>query len=143
MLCCTIWCKCLMGENFDESRLHRLKIPYQYVTGFWKTNQNVTLGQLHFFGPANSHTHTLSMHCCNTRLSCLVCFSRVDFADHVKPQLRQWDPWRAMGGMGLIFTPVLVKRLIGPPGLSRPMTSTSWTHSYSKQSNWTVQPAKL
>ena len=40
-----------------------------------------------------------------------------------------------MGGKGLIFTPVLVRRLIGPPGLSRPMTSTSWTHSYSKQVN--------
>ena len=69
-----------------------------YVTGFWKTDQNVTLGQLHFLGPANSHTHTLSMHCCNTRLSCLVCFSRANFADHVKPQLRQWDPWMALDG---------------------------------------------
>ena len=49
-------------------------------------------------GPANSHTHTLSMHCCNTKLSCLVCFSRADFADHVKPRLRQWDPWRALDG---------------------------------------------
>ena len=69
-----------------------------YVTGFWKTDQNITLGQLHFLGPANSHTHTLSMHCCNTRLSCLVCFSRADFADHVKSRLRQWDPWRALDG---------------------------------------------
>ena len=69
-----------------------------YVTGFWKTDRNVTLGQLHFLGPANSHTHTLSMHCCNTRLSCLVCFSRADFANHVKPRLRQWDPWRALDG---------------------------------------------
>ena len=69
-----------------------------YVTGFWKTDHNVTLGQLHFLGPANSHAHTLSMHCCNTRLSCLVCFSRADFADHVKPRLRQWDPWRALDG---------------------------------------------
>ena len=39
-----------------------------------------------------------------------------------------------MGGMGLIFTPVLVRRLLGPLGLSGSMTSTSWTHSYSKQS---------
>ena len=69
-----------------------------YVTGFWKTDQNITIGQLHFLGPANSHTHTLSMHCCNTRLSCLVCFSRADFADHVKSRLRQWDPWRALDG---------------------------------------------
>ena len=68
------------------------------MTGLWKTDRNVTLGQLRFLGPANSHTHTLSMHCCNTRLSCLVCFSRADFADHVKPRLRQWDPWRALDG---------------------------------------------
>ena len=68
------------------------------VTGFWKTDHNVTLGQLYLLDPANSHTHTLSMHCCNTRLSCLVCFSRADFADHVKPRLRQWDPWRALDG---------------------------------------------
>ena len=46
-----------------------------------------------------------------------------------------------MGGMDLIFTPVLVRRLIGPPGLSGPVTGTSWTHSYSKRSNWVVWPA--
>ena len=40
-----------------------------YVTGYWKTDHNVTLGQLHFIGPANSHTHALSMHCCITGLS--------------------------------------------------------------------------
>ena len=38
----------------------------KYVTGYWKTDHNVTLGQLHFIGPANSHTHALSMHCCIT-----------------------------------------------------------------------------
>ena len=69
-----------------------------YVTGFWKTDRNVTPGQLLFIGPANSHTYTLSMHCWNTRLSYLVCFSRADFADHVKSRLRQWDPWRALDG---------------------------------------------
>ena len=36
-----------------------------------------------------------------------------------------------MGGMSLIFTPVLVRHLLGPPSLSRPMTSISWTYSYS------------
>ena len=40
-----------------------------------------------------------------------------------------------MGGMGLIFTPVLVRHLLGPTGLSWPMTSSSWTHNYSIQSN--------
>ena len=69
-----------------------------YVTGYWKTDHNVTLGQLHFIGPANSHTHALSMHCCITGLSRLVCFSRAGFADHVKSRLRQWDPWRALDG---------------------------------------------
>ena len=68
------------------------------MTGFWKTNRNVTLSQLHFLVPANSYTHTLSMHHCKTRLSCLVCFFRADFADHVKPRRRQWDPWRAIDG---------------------------------------------
>ena len=33
--------------------------------------------------------------------------------------------------MGLIFTSVLVRRLLGPLGLSGP--SISWTYSYSKQ----------
>ena len=68
------------------------------MTGFWKIDRIVTLGQLHFLGPANSHTHTLSMHRCNTRLSCLICLSRVNFADHVKPRLRQWEPWRVLDG---------------------------------------------
>ena len=66
--------------------------------GYWKTDHNVTFGQLHFIGPANSHTHALSMHCCITGLSWLVCFSRTGFADHVKSRLRQWDPWRALDG---------------------------------------------
>ena len=39
------------------------------VTGYWKTDHNVTLGQMHFIGPANSHTHALSMHHCIIRLS--------------------------------------------------------------------------
>ena len=69
-----------------------------YVTGYWKTDHNVTLGQLQFIGPANSHTHTLSMHRCITGLSLLVCFSRTGFADRVKSRLRQWDPWRALDG---------------------------------------------
>ena len=35
--------------------------------------------------------------------------------NHVRWRLRQWGPWRALGeGMGLIFTPVLVRRLLGP-----------------------------
>ena len=37
-----------------------------------------------------------------------------------------------MGGMGLIFTPVIVRCLLGPLSLSGPMTSISWTNSYAK-----------
>ena len=37
--------------------------------GYWKTDYNVTLGQLLFIGLANSHTHTLPVHCCISRLS--------------------------------------------------------------------------
>ena len=40
-----------------------------YVTGYSKTNHNVTFGQLLFIGSANSHTHTLPMHCCINGLS--------------------------------------------------------------------------
>ena len=46
-----------------------------------------------------------------------------------------------MGGMGLIFTPVLVRCLLGPPGLSGLMTSTSRAHRTSKQSCWKLQLA--
>ena len=88
--------------EYDFRALYVRTIPYILYVHIcdWilETDRNVTLGQLHFLGPANSHTHTLSIHCCNTRLSCLVCFSRADFADHVKPRLRQWDPWRALDG---------------------------------------------
>ena len=54
-----------------------------YVTGFWKTNQIVTLGLFHFIGPANGHTHTLHIHSAITRLGELVCFSIASFADPV------------------------------------------------------------
>ena len=46
-----------------------LAIIYIIGTGYWKTDHNVTLGQLHFIGPANSHTHALSMHHCIIGLS--------------------------------------------------------------------------
>ena len=67
-----------------------------YVTGFWKTNQNVTQGLLHCIGPANSYT--LSIYNGITRLGWLVCFSRACIVDHVNSRLRQWDPWRALHG---------------------------------------------
>ena len=51
------------------AKLSRYTVTTIYVTGYWKTDHNVTLGQLHFIGPANSHTHALSMHCCINGLS--------------------------------------------------------------------------
>ena len=40
-----------------------------FVTGYWKTDHVRTFGQLLFIGPANSHTHTLPVHCCINGLS--------------------------------------------------------------------------
>ena len=48
-----------------------------------------------------------------------------------------------MGGMSLIFTPVLVTHLLGPPGLSGLTISTSWTHGTSKQSCWRLFEVQL
>ena len=42
--------------------------------------------------------HTLPICSCITRFSWLVCFSRAGFSNHVKSQLEQWDPWRALDG---------------------------------------------
>ena len=53
------------------------------VTGFWKTERVITLGIFHFIGPANGYTCTLHIHNAITRLSSLVCFSRVSSADLV------------------------------------------------------------
>ena len=39
-----------------------------YVNGFWKTEQNVTLGLFHFTGPNDSYTHALPIHSAITRL---------------------------------------------------------------------------
>ena len=49
------WIQCSLKYSLIESK-------YVYVTGYWKTDHNVTLGQLNFIGLANSHTHALSMH---------------------------------------------------------------------------------
>ena len=55
---------------------------------FGKPTEMSHLANCTFLCLANSHIHTLPMHCSNTRLSWLVCFSRADFNDHVKSQLR-------------------------------------------------------
>ena len=38
-----------------------------YVTGFWKTNQIVTLSLFHFIGPTNGYTRTLHIHSASIR----------------------------------------------------------------------------
>ena len=68
------------------------------MTGFWKTTQIVTLSLFHFIGPTNGYTCTLHIHSAIARLSWLVCFSRVSFANPVNPWLRQWDSWRVLNG---------------------------------------------
>ena len=98
-VCVCVWCVCVcMKASYLTMIRSNNAWILVYVTGYWKTDHNVTLGQLHFIGPANSHIHALSMHCCISGLSRLVCFSRAGFADHVKSRLRQWDQWRALDG---------------------------------------------
>ena len=60
------------------------------MTGFWKTDQIVTLaiGLFHFISSANSYTHTLPIHSATTRLD-LVCFSKPSFSDHEDSLVRQ------------------------------------------------------
>ena len=76
--------------NFDHLAYKNTYGSIVHLLNFGKLTEMLHL--------ANCHTHTLSMHCRDTRLSCLVCFSGVDFANHVKSRLRQWDPWKALDG---------------------------------------------
>ena len=95
------------------------------VTGFAKTNHNVSICQLYFIDAGNSHTHTLPIYCCIDGLSGLVCFSGAGFADHVKSQLRQWSPWRTLDGRYWSDIHPCVSET--SPGLSG--SSSSWTHT--------------
>ena len=78
------------SQNFSTSN------DLQYVTGFWKTNQIVTLALFNFIGLANSYMHTLPILIVITRLGWLVCFSRASITNHVDSHLIQWDPCRAL-----------------------------------------------
>ena len=53
------------------------------MTGFWKTDQIVTLGLFHFIGPANGYTFTLHIHRAITRPAELLCFTGASFVDPV------------------------------------------------------------
>ena len=55
-----------MWENFGRRKNWQ---NFANVTEYWKTDHVRTFGQLLFIGPANSHTHTLPVHCCINGLS--------------------------------------------------------------------------
>ena len=59
--------KCLKGINSIVHRYWYYNI-HAYVTGYWKTDQIVTLGLFHFIGPANGYTCTLHIQSAITRL---------------------------------------------------------------------------
>ena len=59
-----------------------------FVTGFWRTDQNVTLGLFHFIAQLIAIL-ILPMHSGITRLSYLVSFSQASFiTNHIKSHLR-------------------------------------------------------
>ena len=58
-----------------EPIANRFTEDNQFVTGFWKTDQTVTLSLFYFFGPANGYTCTLHIHIAITGLGQLVYFS--------------------------------------------------------------------
>ena len=59
--------KCLIGVNSIEHRYWYYNV-HAYVTGYWKTDQIITLGLFHFIGPANGYTCTLHIQSAITRL---------------------------------------------------------------------------
>ena len=88
--------KAISGKDYSPDSVYQLCCRLQrslrnadhgdinlFVTGFWKSDQIVTLGLLHFIGPANGYTCTLHIHSVINRLGSLVCFSRVSYADPV------------------------------------------------------------
>ena len=60
---------CHLKRNLQNDVQYTQLALVTYVTGYSKTDHNVTFGQLLFIGSANSHTHTLPMRCCITGLS--------------------------------------------------------------------------
>ena len=84
-----------MQASFNIFKIH-IRFICTYVTGYWKTDHKVTLGQLHFIGPANSHTHALLHYW--AKLTSLL--SRDAFADRVKSRQTmgpmegtRWEVW--------------------------------------------------
>ena len=86
--------------NFPPTKLSCYTV---YVTGFWKTDRNVTLGLFHFIGPANAYTHTL----------------------HIRNGTRGG---RYMEGMVVKFTSWMGRRLLRHSSVFGLMTGSSGTH---------------
>ena len=59
----------MRGSQKDQKGQQKDHLNDTYVTEYWKTDHVRTFGQLLFIGPANSHTHTLPVHCCINGLS--------------------------------------------------------------------------
>ena len=53
---------CFLDYSVPSGNIIDENMKSLYVTGFWKTDQNVTLGLFHFIGPANAYIHTLRIH---------------------------------------------------------------------------------
>ena len=62
-------CAQLHTHTDTDAQKHTHTQRHRYVTGYWKTDHVRIFGQLLFIGPANSHTHTLPVHCCINGLS--------------------------------------------------------------------------
>ena len=57
----------ILASACNSNSLVRFSTVHLHKCG--KANCNVTLGLFYFIAPANSHAHTLPVHCCITRLS--------------------------------------------------------------------------
>ena len=81
--------------NFTKVKVQWLLSCIIKVTGFQKTNQNVTLGLFHFIGPSNGYTHTLPFTVALPSLADWSAFPE-NFTDHVKSWLKQLGSWTAL-----------------------------------------------
>ena len=106
-------------NKYIHSQLLVTCIDHTYVTEYWKTDQNVTLGLFCFIDPADSHTHTLPVHYSINRPNWLVCFSRAGIANHVKSWLGQWGLWWVLYGRCESDIPPVIEISLRPSRLVR------------------------
>ena len=118
------------GLGFKKFCLLYHEDYHNYVTGFWRTDQIVTLSLFHFIGPANSYTYTLPIH---SSIAGLADWST--FLERVLPTMwiHNWNSGTHGGyymeGMGLKLTSVVVRHLLSPLSMIETMDGTSWTHN--------------